>query len=70
MKIAIVVQRYGADISGGAELHAVLRSSGGATLAEVVYSYYDHDFTDLVGPPAMWTSAGRSTLTGPASVEP
>jgi hypothetical protein len=45
---------------GGAELHAVLRSSNGATLAEVVYSYYDHDFTDLVGPPAMWTSAGRS----------
>lgn len=45
---------------GGAELHAVVRSSAGATLAEVVYSYYDHDFTDLVGPPAMWTSAGRS----------
>ena len=45
---------------GGAELHAVLRSSDRAALAEVVYSYYDHDFTDLVGPPAMWTSAGRS----------
>jgi hypothetical protein len=45
---------------GGAELHAVLRSSGGATLSEVVYSHYDHDFTDLVGPPAMWTSAGNT----------
>ncbi len=45
---------------GGAELDAVLRSSSGATLAEVVHSYYDHDFSDLVGPPAMWTSAGRS----------
>ena len=45
---------------GGAELHAVLRGAGGATLSEVVYSRYDHDFTDLVGPPAMWTSAGNT----------
>ena len=45
---------------GGAELHAVLRGAGGTTLSEVVYSHYDHDFTDLVGPPAMWTSAGNT----------
>jgi len=45
---------------GGAELHAVLRGSGGATLSEVVYSHYDHDFADLVGPPTMWTSAGNT----------
>jgi hypothetical protein len=45
---------------GGAELHAVLRASGGATLSEVVYSRYDDNFAELVGPPAMWTSAGRT----------
>ena len=45
---------------GGAELHAVLRSAGGQTLAEVEYSRYDREFADLVGPPAMWTSADRT----------
>jgi hypothetical protein len=45
---------------GGAELHAVLRASGGATLSEVVYSRYDDNFAELVGPPAMWTSAGNT----------
>src|SRR6185295_11840424 len=47
---------------GGAELHAVLRS-GGATLSEVVYRRYDDNFAELVGPPAMWTSAGRTINT-------
>ncbi|MBI3437956.1 MAG: hypothetical protein HY054_04780 [Proteobacteria bacterium] len=42
---------------GGAELHAVLRASNGAVLSEVVYSRYDERFADLLGPPAMWTSA-------------
>ncbi|MBS0386667.1 MAG: hypothetical protein JSS00_15100 [Proteobacteria bacterium] len=45
---------------GGADLHAVLRGSNGTTLAEVVYRRYDYDFTDIVGPPAMWTSADRT----------
>lgn len=48
---------------GGAELHAVLRGAGGATLSEVVYSRYDDNFAELVGPPAMWTSAGRTINT-------
>lgn len=45
---------------GGAELHATLRSASGAALSEVAYRHYDHDFTDLVGPPSLWTSADRS----------
>lgn len=45
---------------GGAEFHALLRSAGGQTLAEVAYSHYDHAFDDLVGPPSMWTSANRA----------
>ena len=35
MKLAIVVQRYGADINGGAELHARYVAEHLATYAEV-----------------------------------
>jgi hypothetical protein len=42
---------------GGAELHAVLHDASGRSLQEVSYRRYDHDFRDLLGPPAMWTSA-------------
>lgn len=45
---------------GGAELHAVLRGAGGAPLSEVAYRYYDHDFTDVLGAPGMWTTANRT----------
>jgi hypothetical protein len=45
---------------GGAELHAAVRGANGQTLQEVDYRRYDHDFTDLLGPPAMWTSADRT----------
>ncbi len=45
---------------GGAELHAVLHGAGGRTLREVNYRRYDYDFTDILGPPGMWTSADRT----------
>ena len=48
---------------GGAELHAVLRSSDGAALREVNYRHYDTAFTDLAGAPATWTSANRTIAT-------
>jgi hypothetical protein len=46
--------------TGGAELRAVLRNSGGAVIAEVEHEYYTDSLSDVLGGPSTWTDANRS----------